>query len=79
MQFTNIHDAKSQLSKLVQLAFEGEEIVICKAGKPMARLIQYKNEIKPRVPGYWQGKVTLSPDFDELPENLLSAFKGEKE
>jgi prevent-host-death family protein len=77
MQFTNIHQAKSHLSKLVELAFAGEEIIICKAGKPMARLIQYQKNDQPRTPGSWKGKVTISEDFDELPESIAAAFRGE--
>lgn len=77
MQLTNIHQAKTQLSKLVELAFKGEEIIICKAGKPMAKLVKYQQNQKDRVPGAWKGKVFISDDFDELPESLAAAFRGE--
>ncbi len=76
IQITNIHQAKSHLSKLVELAFEGEEVIICKAGKHMVRLVKYKNDEHPRTPGYWKGKVQLAEDFDVLPESLLAAFRG---
>jgi len=77
MQVTNIHEAKSNLSKLVELAFEGEEVIICKAGKPMAKLVKYQKGNEPRRPGYWKGKVNISADFDQLPEPLAAAFRGE--
>ena len=77
MQITNIHQAKSHLSKLVELAFEGEEVIICKADKPMARLIGYQKDMQPRTPGYWKGKIRISEDFDQLPEHIAAAFRGE--
>ena len=77
MQVRNIHEAKSHLSKLVDLAFEGEEVIICKAGKPMVRLVRYKKDDHPRTPGYWKGKVHIAEDFDELPEKLAAAFRGD--
>lgn len=78
MQVTNIHEAKSHLSRLVELAFKGEEVIICKAGKPMARLVQYQQDTQPRTPGYWKGKVHISEDFDQLPEHIAAAFRGDK-
>ncbi len=77
MQITNIHEAKTHLSQYVELAFAGEEVIICKAGKPMAKLIKYQDNLKARVPGCWAGKVIIAEDFDELPDNLIKAFKGE--
>lgn len=75
MQITNIHEAKSHLSKLVELACKGEEVIICKAGKPMVRLVKYQQGNQPRVPGYWEGKVHISEDFDQLPEHIAAAFR----
>lgn len=77
MQTTNIHQAKSNLSKLIELVLEGEEVIICKAGKPMARLVKYQKNDQPRTPGYWKDKVHIFEDFDELPEHLAAAFRGE--
>lgn len=77
MQITNIHEAKSHLSKLLELVFQGEEVIICKAGKPIAKLIKYSNVEQSRVPGYWKNKVRISKDFDELPLSLKAAFQGE--
>lgn len=73
----NLYEAKTALSKLVDRAAAGEEIVIAKAGKPLARLTAFRSSRAPRTPGGWEGQVRVSPDFDEpLPEELLDAFEG---
>jgi prevent-host-death family protein len=79
MQVTNIHEAKTHFSKLVERAAAGEEIIIGKAGKPVARLVPYKapRPLPKRKPGAWKGKVWMSPDFDELPPEIIAAFNGE--
>jgi prevent-host-death family protein len=77
MQISNIHEAKSQLSKLIESALAGEEIIIAKAGKPLVKLVPYQEKIEPRLPGGWEGKVVMSDDFDdELPANILEEFWG---
>jgi prevent-host-death family protein len=75
----NIGEAKTRLSRLVERAAAGEEIVIAKAGKPMAKLVPYKAPPKRRIPGAWKGKVWLSPDFDELPPEIYEAFNEGKD
>lgn len=75
MKKANLHEAKTQLSKLVELATQGEEVVICKAGKPVARLIPYEQKKGQRHPGGWEGKVKISDDFDELPDNFKRHFR----
>ncbi len=77
MQIVNVYEAKTHLSRLLEQAAAGEEIVIAKAGKPLARLIPYQEEERPREPGYWRGRVHIADDFDELPESIAAAFKGE--
>ena len=78
MQITNIHEAKTHLSRLVERAAAGEEIVIAKAGRPMARLVAYAPAGAPRrEPGAWKGRVKIKAGFDELPADLLAAFNGE--
>ena len=80
MKISNIHEAKSQLSKLIESALAGEEIVIAKAGKPLVKLIPYQEDKQPRNPGGWEGKVVMSSDFDdELLANILQGFMGEDE
>jgi prevent-host-death family protein len=62
----NIHQAKTQLSKLVEEAALGEEIIIAKAGKPIARLVPLETiECKPRKPGSMKGQIWVADNFDE--------------
>lgn len=72
----NVHEAKTHLSRLLVRVSNGEEIVIGKAGKPIARLIPY-DETAPRSPGSWAGKVTIADSFDDLPPELERALQGE--
>ena len=76
MYYVNIHKAKSTLSELIKRVLEGEEVVICKSGKPVAQLIKHPEAPKRRVPGFWKGKIKIADDFDELPEDFLEAFYG---
>lgn len=79
MTITNIHQAKTHLSKLIERVQEGEEIIIGKAGKPVAKLVPYHEDRTPRKPGgRWKGKIWMAKDFDELPEDVAAAFRGEK-
>lgn len=78
IEVTNIHEAKTHLSRLVEEVAGGKEIILAKAGKPMARLVPYRVEQKPRRPGGLKGKLWVSPDFDEpLPTEILKGFLGE--
>lgn len=70
----NIHEAKTRLSKLVQRAAQGEEIVIGRAGVPMAVLVPYRSTAGPRTPGVWRGRVHIEADFDDLPPDLRAAL-----
>ncbi|HVC93545.1 MAG TPA: type II toxin-antitoxin system prevent-host-death family antitoxin [Pirellulales bacterium] len=74
MQMTNIHVAKSQLSKLVERAEAGEEIIIARAGKPVAKLVAYRRGKTARKGGQWRGKVRIADDFDELPADVAAAL-----
>lgn len=73
----NIHEAKTHLSRLLERVESGEEIVIGRAGKPVAKLVPYRQTEQPRTPGGWQGRVRIADDFDELPPELLAAFRGD--
>jgi prevent-host-death family protein len=74
----NLYRAKTDLSRLVEEAAAGEEIIIAKAGKPRARLLPLAPAGARRKPGLWEGKVWIAPDFDEpLPKDILAAFAGE--
>jgi prevent-host-death family protein len=74
MEIANIHEAKTQLSKLVERALEGEEVIIARAGKPMVRLVPVRDSDTPRKGGQWKGKVRIAADFNELPEEIARAF-----
>lgn len=74
MEITNIHEAKTHFSRLVERAAAGEEIIIGKAGKPVARLVPYQAAKMKRKPGAWKGKVWISPDFDKPNPELESLF-----
>jgi prevent-host-death family protein len=73
----NIYEAKANLSRLVERAAAGEEIVIAKAGKPRARLVPLPTQKPEVVYGAWAGQVTMADDFnDPLPDDLQHAFDG---
>jgi len=76
---TNIHQAKTHLSRLVDRAAAGEVIIIAKAGKPMAKLVPLgPAPLRERRPGGWRGKVRIARNFDLLPEPVAAAFRGER-
>ena len=79
MSVVNVHEAKTHLSRLLERVSAGEEIVIAKAGRPVAKLIPYLESEEPRKMGGWKGRVWIANDFDELPPDLLAAFYGEGE
>lgn len=71
----NVHEAKTHLSRLLERVQAGEEIVIAKSGRPIARLVPHVAQ--PRQPGALRGRIVVAPSFDEpLPEELLLAFEG---
>ena len=70
----NIHEAKTHLSRLVERAAAGEEIVISKAGKPMAKLVPYTAKAAIRKGGFLSGKIHESPDCWETDEELISTM-----
>jgi len=65
----NIHEAKTNLSKLLRRVMNGDEIIIAKADEPVARLVPYAKTPPKRLPGSAAGEVIISPNFDDpLPE-----------
>lgn len=75
MKTVNIHEAKTHLSRLVEEAAQGQEIVIAKAGRPRARLVACQRLRKRRVIGRFKGQIHIGEDFDApLPDELLRAF-----
>ena len=74
MKQVNVHEAKSQLSKLLEEVEGGERVIIARAGEPVAVLSPYRTAIRKRRLGLFAGEATLSPDFDELPADIAAAF-----
>ncbi|MBX7246737.1 MAG: type II toxin-antitoxin system prevent-host-death family antitoxin [Candidatus Sumerlaeaceae bacterium] len=81
MAIVNMHAAKTNLSKLVEQALAGEEVIIARAGKPAVKMVPCTTAAtKPnRVPGALKGKIWMADDFDELPEEIAAAFRGERD
>jgi prevent-host-death family protein len=70
----NLYDAKTKLSELVDRAAAGEEVIIAKAGKPVARLVPLA--VRERAPGRGKGLLEIAPDFDApLPDDVLHDFE----
>lgn len=75
----NVYEAKTHLSQLLDRAAAGEEIVIARAGRPVARLVALRGmSSQRRTPGAWRGKVSIADDFDELPSEMDAAFGGQR-
>jgi prevent-host-death family protein len=78
MSTFNVHDAKTHLSRLLERVAQGEEVIIAKSGRPVAKLVRVAAE--PRRPGRLKGRIHMGPGFDEpLPDEILRAFDGEGE
>ncbi len=73
--FVNMHEAKSTLSKLVEKVSAGEEVVIARAGKPVAKLVKYEPK-EPRRLGLLEGKIWIADDFDETDPELIELVYG---
>jgi prevent-host-death family protein len=75
MKIVNTHEAKTHLSQLLDRAAKGEEIIIARAGKPIARLVAYLCQDSARTGGQWKGLVRIGEDFDEpLPDDIAGPF-----
>jgi len=74
MRQINVHEAKTQLSRLLDEVEAGERIVIARAGKPVAVLTPYRTAVKRRRLGLFSGQAKIRPDFDELPSEIAVAF-----
>ena len=73
----NVHEAKTHLSRLLEAVEAGEDVVIARAGKPIARLVPVGARTEPRTPGSWRGRVSIADDVDDTPEELIAAFHGD--
>jgi prevent-host-death family protein len=74
MVVRNISQAKAELSALIELVQKGNEVILAKAGKPVARLTAYRGPAHPRTPGSMAGEIWMAPDFDVLPDDMAEAF-----
>lgn len=77
MTIVNVHQAKTQLSKLLEAVEAGEEVIIARAGKPVARLMPLARSQPRRKLGSLAGRFTVPDDFDApLPDAVLALFEG---
>lgn len=76
MTEVNIHEAKTNLSRLLKRVMAGEEVIIAKNGEPVAKLVPFRRPRKDRILGRDRGKIWISPDFDEFDEELEKMFYG---
>ena len=74
-EIVNMHEAKSSLSRLVERALAGEEIVIARKGEPLVKLVPVPKEPKRRIPGRLKGKVWMSPDFEFTDAEIEELFE----
>jgi prevent-host-death family protein len=74
MVLRNISEAKAELSALIEKVQKGEEVILAKAGKPVARLVAYSGPARPRTPGSMSGEIWIAADFNQLPGDMADAF-----
>jgi prevent-host-death family protein len=74
MVVKNISEAKAELSALIQEVLNGNQVILAKAGKPVARIVPYEGAAQPRQPGAMAGEIWIAPDFDTLPDDIADAF-----
>ena len=79
MKTVNTHEAKTHLSRILSEVEEGEEYVVARAGKPIARLVPYRPAGASRGAGAWRGKVVIHAGFDEEDDRITALFEGSRE
>jgi prevent-host-death family protein len=78
VKIVNMHEAKTTLSQLVEQVENGEEVLLARAGKPVARIVPIKTTGR-RTIGQWRGRVRMTDDFDApLPDAELAGWLGER-
>jgi antitoxin (DNA-binding transcriptional repressor) of toxin-antitoxin stability system len=70
-----MHEAKTRLSKLAELVEKGETVVIARAGTPCMDLVPHRSRSRPRAPGRLQGRISIAPDFDATPDEVIKSFE----
>ena len=74
-EIVNMHQAKTSLSRLVERALAGEEVIIARNGEPLVKLVPVPKERKPRVPGRYKGKIWIAPDFEFTDAEIEELFE----
>jgi antitoxin (DNA-binding transcriptional repressor) of toxin-antitoxin stability system len=74
----NMHEAKTKLSQLGEKAWQGEKVVIAKAGKPYLELVPLREGRRKRTPGRLAGKITIADDFDATAPEVVASFEGQE-
>ena len=74
-EIVNMHQAKTSLSRLVERALAGEEVVIARNGEPLVKLVPVEKKREPRVPGRLKGKVWIAPDFEFTDAEIEELFE----
>lgn len=77
MEISNMHEAKTQLSSLVEQALAGKDVVIAKAGKPLVRLVPVGASATNRKPGRYKDKIRIAADFDQTPQEVIRSFEDD--
>ena len=72
----NVHEAKTHLSRLLERVEGGEEVVIARAGRPIARLVPYSRRERPRELGIWRDQVWIAADFDAMNDEIADQFEA---
>jgi len=76
-RIVNMHEAKTSLSRLVEQALAGEDVIIARNGEPLVKLVPVQQERKPRVPGKYKGQIWIAPDcFDPMSDEELALWEG---
>jgi prevent-host-death family protein len=78
MRQVNVHEAKTQLSKLLEQVEKGERVVISRAGEPVAVLSAYRAAVRRRRLGLFAGQGRIHDDFDALPPDIAAALEGDE-
>lgn len=69
-----VQEAQTHLSRLIERAAEGEEVIVVDEGRPVAKILAYEPPSRPRTPGLLAGRIEIAPDFDELPPEFRAVF-----
>jgi prevent-host-death family protein len=74
MLVSNINEAKANLSQLINRALAGDEIIIARSNQPLARIVPYEADSRPRVGGQWAGRLAIGENFEFTEDELASLF-----